>query len=469
MKVAIVHDFLTQMGGAEKVVEVLHDMFPEAPIYTSIFDPDAMPIYYRTWDIRPSFLQKLPIKKYSHRLALLLYPLAFESFDLSEYDVVISSSSAFAKGVITQPHTTHICYTHAPMRFAWTTKNYMKNEKVNRPMRMILGPGMHYLRNWDMQAASRVDHYVANSRAVSQRISKFYRRNCDVVYPPVDTKRFSIDSDVGDYFIIVSRFVPYKRLDLAVEAFTKLGLPLKVVGTGRQMKQLKEIAGPNVEFLGRVDDVALPGLLARAQAYLMPGEEDFGIAPVEANACGRPVIAYAAGGALDSQIDGVTGVLFKEQTVDCLCEAVRRFQQIKFDPQRIQAHAQAFDNDVFRVVLHNTIHNMINAKQARAHKIKLKRQGDEENDRRKNDRRYSDRRQSHQADIIPQPGDRRQRDRRFSERRDGDRRQMSLAARTLEAAEFLQEHIARVQRPQSLMNERFDLSQLKTPNAPLDS
>lgn len=355
MKVAIVHDFLTQMGGAEKVVEVLHDMFPDAPIYTSIYDPEAMPIYYRTWDIRPSFLQRLPFKKISHRLALVLYPMAFESFDLSEYDLVISSSSAFAKGIITQPHTTHICYTHAPMRFAWTTKNYMKNERAGKLSRALLEPVMHYLRNWDSVASSRVDHYIANSSVVARRIGKFYRRDASVVFPPVDTKRFSIAEKVGEYYIIVSRFVPYKRLDLAVEAFTKLGLPLKVVGTGRQMKDLQAIAGDNVEFLGRVDDVALPGLIAGAKAFLMPGEEDFGIAPVEANACGCPVIAYAAGGALDHQIDGVTGVLFKEQTVDGLCAAVRRFQTLNLDPQAIRAHAERFDTDVFRAEIEESI------------------------------------------------------------------------------------------------------------------
>jgi glycosyltransferase involved in cell wall biosynthesis len=348
MKVAIVHDFLMQMGGAEKVVDVLHDMFPDAPVYTSAYDPVAMPAYYRTWDIRTSFLQRMAFKKYTHRIALPLYPMAFESFDLSGYDLVISSSSAFAKGVITQPHTTHICYTHAPMRYAWTTRSYMQNERASSPLRAMLGPVLHYLRTWDALASTRVDTYVANSSAVAQRISKFYRRDCEIVYPPVDTDRFNIAPEIGDYYIIVSRFVPYKRLDLAVQAFTRLGRPLKVVGTGRQMKDLQEGAGENVEFLGHVDDVELPGLLARARAFLMPGEEDFGIAPVEANACGRPVIAYAAGGALDSQKDGLTGVLFDEQSVEGLCKAVLRADNILFNPIRIRAHAQRFDTCMFQ-------------------------------------------------------------------------------------------------------------------------
>jgi glycosyltransferase involved in cell wall biosynthesis len=349
MKIALVHDFLMQMGGAEKVVEVLHGMFPDAPIYTSAYDPDAMPPYYRAWDIRTSFLQRLPFKRCLHRLALFLYPMAFESFDLSDYDLVISSSSAFAKGVVTQPHTLHICYCHAPMRYAWSTRSYLKNERGGGLLSKLLVPGLHYLRLWDSVSAARVDQYIANSQAVSDRIRKFYGRRSVVIYPPVETDRFELapDIEVGDYYLIASRFVPYKRLDLAVEAFTKLGRPLKIVGDGRQRKALEAIAGNNVEFLGRVDDDKLQRLMARAKAYVMPGEEDFGIAPVEANACGRPVIAFDAGGARDTQIDGITGVLFREQTVDSLCEAVLRADMISFDPGAIRAHAQKFDTEFF--------------------------------------------------------------------------------------------------------------------------
>ena len=347
MKIAIVHDFLMQMGGAEKVVEVLHEMYPDAPIYTSLYDPKAMPPQYRDWDIRTSFMQKLVGQK-THRAALLLYPMAFESFDFSDYDVVISSSSAFAKGIITQPRTAHICYKHAPMRYAWMTDTYMNKEKTGRFARSLLVPGIHYLRMWDLLSASRVDHYVANSSVVARRIRKFYGRDCDLVYPPVDISRFDIAPEVGDYCIIVSRFAPYKRIDLAVEAFTRMKKPLKVIGAGRQMKELQAKAGSCVEFLGRLSDKETSRLMAGARAYIMPGEEDFGIAPVEANACGRPVIAYAAGGALDTQIDGETGVLFHQQTVDSLCEAVQRMEQISWNPQRIRANAQRFATEVFR-------------------------------------------------------------------------------------------------------------------------
>ncbi len=355
MKVAIVHDFLVQMGGAEKVVEVLHDMFPQAPIYTSAYDPNAMPAYYRTWDIRTSFLQKLLMKKHTHRLVLLLYPMAFESFDLTEFELVISSSSAFAKGIITQPQTTHVCYTHTPMRYAWMTRNYVQNENLSQPLRALLAPGMHYLRKWDAVAAMRVDQYVANSSIVARRISKFYRRDCEIVYPPVDTVRFKVLAETDDYYIIISRFVPYKRLDLAVAAFTRLNMPLRVVGSGRQLRELQRNAGSNITFMGRVDDAELPDVLARARGFIMPGEEDFGIAPVEANACGVPVIAYAAGGALDTQIDGVTGVLFGEQTVDGLCAAVQQAEQLRFDKAAIQAHAQNFDVDAFRQGMNKVI------------------------------------------------------------------------------------------------------------------
>lgn len=348
MKTAIVHDFLMQMGGAEKVVEVFHDMYPDAPIYTSAYDAQVMPARYRKWDIRTSFIQKLWMKQKTHRLAVLLYPMAFESFDLSEYDLVLSSSSAFAKGVITHPHTTHVCYKHTPMRYAWATRDYMKNEKVPSALRTLLMPGMHYLRMWDSISAARVDRYVANSTIVAQRIRKFYGRDCDIVYPPVDISRFNISPEIEDYYVIVSRFVPYKRLDLAIDAFTKLGKKLKVIGSGRQMAELQARGGKNVEFLGRVDDETMARTISRAKGYIMPGEEDFGIAPVEANACGRPVIAYAAGGALDTQRDGETGVLFPRQTVQALCDAVERAEKIDWDVQAIRAHAEGFQIPVFK-------------------------------------------------------------------------------------------------------------------------
>ena len=367
-KVAIVHDFLMQMGGAEKVVEVLHEMFPEAPIYTSAFDREAMPAHYRDWDVHTSFLQRLPLKRRTHRAALMLYPAAFESFDLSRFDIVISSSAWFAKGVITQPHTTHICYTYTPMRLAWMPNFYMKEERHSMLLRTLMGPGINRLRAWDVQASMRVDHYVAISQIVSDRIQKFYRRDSAVIAPPVDTHRFSIAPKTDDYYIMVARLAPYKRLDLAVRALTQLNRPLKIVGTGRYMEQLKKIAGPKVEFLGRVSDEHLPDLLARSRAYLMPGMEDFGIAPVEANAAGRPVIALGVGGAVDSQIDGTTGVLFDEPTVESLVAAIERADTIEFDSQRIREHSQSFDREVFKARMGDFIARMGTTK-TRAHPL----------------------------------------------------------------------------------------------------
>jgi glycosyltransferase involved in cell wall biosynthesis len=323
-----------------------------------------MPAHYRNWDIHTTFLQRLPAKRKSHRAAVLLYPTAFESFDLSKFDLVLSSSSSFAKGVITQPNTTHICYTHTPMRFAWTQRSYMKEERVSMMARTLLGPGLHYLRTWDALAAMRVDHYIANSRIVAERIQKFYRRDSTVIHPPVDTSRFRIANEVGDYYIMVTRFAPYKRLDLAVKALSKLNRPLKIVGSGRYGKELEKMAGPNVEFMGRVSDEKLPALLAGAKAYIMPGMEDFGIAPVEANACGRPVIALGAGGALDSQIDGVTGVLFPEARVESLIDAIRRADDIAFDPQAIREHALGFDTARFKERMAHFIEGVMHSRNA---------------------------------------------------------------------------------------------------------
>ncbi len=359
MKVAIVHDYLMQMGGAEKVVETLHSLFPDAPVYTSAFDRAAMPASYRDWDVHTTFLQRLPWKKHSHRAALLFYPAAFESFDLSGFDLVISSSSSFAKGILTGPDTVHVCYTHTPMRFAWTPRSYMKEERVSMLARTVLAPALHYLRTWDALASMRVDFYVANSRAVAGRIRKFYRREAEVVPPPVETSRFHIASEIEDYYLMVTRLAPYKRLELAVEACTKLDRPLKIVGSGRYRQQLEKIAGPKVEFLGRVSDADLPSLLARAKAYIMPGEEDFGIAPVEANASGRPVIAFGAGGALDSQIEGVTGVFFREATTQSLIEAMQKADEIAFDSRVIRAHAEKFDTENFKTAMRAVIERAV--------------------------------------------------------------------------------------------------------------
>jgi len=347
-RIAIVHDWLNQMGGAEQVLEVLVRMFPGAPVYTSIYWKERMPPSYRSWEIHVSFLDRLPLIKRYHQPFLPLYPLAFEGFDLRGFDLVISNKSGFCHGVITPPETLHICYCLTPTRFLWDYLGYVEREGLGFLARLLLPPLLNYLRTWDRLAAERVDRFIAISEEIRRRIAKYYRRDSTVIYPPVDTSRFSLSHSHDDYFLIVSRLVPYKRIDLAVEAFNELGLPLLIAGDGRDRRRLEAMANSNVRFLGRVSEEELKRLMARCRAFVFPGKEDFGIAPVEAQACGRPVIAYAGGGALETVVEGVTGLFFREQTPQALIEAVRRFDEHSFDPQVIRRHAQRFDTTVFQ-------------------------------------------------------------------------------------------------------------------------
>ncbi len=349
-KAAVVVSWLNQYGGAERVLEAVHELLPQAPVYTSMFWPEAMPPDYRTWDIRVSWLDRLPFIHRHHQPFLPLYPLAFEGFDLSGYDVVLSISSGFAHGVITPPGTTHLCYCLTPGRFLWTYHAYAGRENIGPLVNALLKPILLWLRQWDRLAADRVDRFIAISTEVQRRIAKYYRRDSVLIFPPVDTDRFTqvATAEDGDYFLVVSRLIPYKRVDLAVKAFTALGLPLVIAGDGRDRARLEALAGPNVRFLGRVADAELPGLFARCRAFVFPGHEDFGIAPVEAQAAGRAVIAYAAGGALDTVVEGVTGLFFREPTPEALAEAVRRFNPRDFNPVAIRQHALQFDKRVFQ-------------------------------------------------------------------------------------------------------------------------
>jgi len=348
MKIALAHDYLNQNGGAERVLENLHDMYPDAPIYTSMYDSEIMPSSYRSWDIRTSFMQRLPLVTKRHQAYLMAYPIAFESFDMSGYDVVISNSSAFCKGVVTDPATLHISYCLTPMRWVWRYRDYVERERLGPMTRALLPPLIHYLRVWDAGASSRVDRYVAISRAVASRIKKYYRRDAEIIYPPVDCQQFGPPREPGDYYMTVGRLTPYQRKDLIVDAFRDLGLPVKIVGDGRDRERLQSRATSNIEFLGRVDDETLRELYAGARGYIISAEEDFGICPVEAQAAGRPVVAYGAGGALDTVLDGETGVHFTEQTPKALAAAVRRLESMSFDPYRIQQHAARFSAQVFR-------------------------------------------------------------------------------------------------------------------------
>jgi glycosyltransferase involved in cell wall biosynthesis len=348
VRVALVHDYLNQMGGAEKVLLALHDLFPRAPIYTSIYAPGRVDRRFRELDIRTSFMQRLPLVKKRHQPFLPLFPQAFERMDLRAYDLVISDSSAFAKGVVTRPETLHICYCHTPMRWAWSYEEYVERERLGRLARTLLPPFIARLRQWDYATAARVDYFVANSPAVAARIAKFYRRESVYIPPPVDTARFTVAPEHDDHFLIVSRLVPYKRIDLAVQAFSLLGSPLRIVGAGRDERRLRKLAGKNVTFLGRLPDEQVREQMAHCRAFIFPGEEDFGITPVEAQASGRPVIAYGAGGALAMVAEGTTGIFFRQQTIEALIEAVQAFRDEQFDAAVIRRHAEEFDTTRFQ-------------------------------------------------------------------------------------------------------------------------
>ncbi len=364
MKIALVVSWLNQYGGAERVLEAAHEIFPHAPIFTSIYDPSALPARYREWDIRVSFLDRFPAIHRHHQLYLPFYPLAFQSLDLRGYDVVLSLTSAFAHGVIKTAPARHLCYCLTPARFLWQYHEYVERESIGRAARTLLPLVISPLRNWDAHTATRVDEFIAISRAVQARIAKFYHHKSTIIHPPVEVQNFQPVkiSEVSDYFLIVSRLVPYKRVDLAVEAFNRLGLPLVIAGEGRDRARLEKIAQPNIHFVGRVSDEQRRDLLARCRAFVFPGEEDFGIAPLEANGSGRPVIAYAGGGALDTISEGVNGVLFREPSVESLAECVRAFDANAFDPLQVRAHAEKFDVRVFQQELSGRVESFALAK-----------------------------------------------------------------------------------------------------------
>ena len=351
MKIALIHDHLAQDGGAERVLKALTGLFPEAPIFTLLYEKKYADKYYRHRQIETSIIQKLPGGISHYQWYMPFMPMAVEFFDLSGYDLVISDSSSFAKGVITSSRTLHICYCHTPTRYLWSdTHQYIQELKYNKYFKKVISLVLNYIRMWDKLAADRVDKYIANSRFVAGRIQKYYKRESTVIYPPVETEKFKIAESVGDYFLIGGRLAPYKRVDLVVEAFKKIGKKLKIFGDGADLERLKNMARghENIEFLGRVDDEAKAELYSHALAFINPQEEDFGITAVEAQASGRPVIAYRRGGAVETIEDGVTGVFFNEQTVEDLVGAVNSFDSAKFNPRTIKQHAEQFSLAKFK-------------------------------------------------------------------------------------------------------------------------
>ena len=347
MPLALLHDWLNQLGGAEDVLDELVRLFPGAPIFTSIYAPELMPAHYRQWPIHVSFMDKLPGIHRHHQPYLPLYPLAFERFDLRGHDVILSNKSGFCHGVRKPAGAVHICYCLAPTRYVWGFEDYAAREGLSPTARLALRPMLAWLRQWDKTAAQNVDHFIAISADIQRRVARFYGRESVIIHPPVDVQRFAPQKEVGDYFLSLGRLIPYKRVDLAVRACSHMGLPLKVAGAGRDAERLRQMAGPTVQFLGRVPDDAVPQLMAQCRAFIFPGLEDFGITPVQALAAGRPVIAYAGGGALDIVQDGVNGVLFYEQTEEALIDAIDRFSRLTFDPLTVRRSAEPFDTAAF--------------------------------------------------------------------------------------------------------------------------
>jgi glycosyltransferase involved in cell wall biosynthesis len=347
MKVALLHDWLNQLGGAEDVLQVLHDLYPSAPVFTSIYDRHKMPRSWLNWPIRSTWMDRLPGVHKWHQPYMPLFAMTWAALRVpAEYDMVLSNKSAFCIGA--RYSGKHVCYCLTPTRFTFDFNSYAAREPIPKLATVVLRAMNVFLRKWEIAVSRRVTRYIAISAEVQQRIKRIYGRDSEIIYPPVLVDAFDVSHTSDDYYLIVSRLLPYKRIDLAIEVFNRLGLPLVIAGDGRDRARLQQLAGSNVKLMGWVDDARLRSLLERCRAFIFPGLEDFGIAPINAMACGKPVIAYAGGGALDTVIDGITGVLFDRQTVPALTEALRRYTEQQFSPDEIRANAEKFSVARFR-------------------------------------------------------------------------------------------------------------------------
>lgn len=344
MRTALVHDYLNQRGGAERVFAHIAAAWPDAPVYTALYDPRAVGDLVPAARVRTSFLQRVPLHDRAFRLLAPLYPRAFEAFDLSAYDLIVSSTTAWAKGVITRPGAVHVCYINTVSRFVFDEARYVGGFGA----RALTRPLIARLARWDVRAAQRPTRFVANSRNVAARVKRWYGRDASVLPCPVDVDRFSLGSGRGHYYVVISRLLPYKRIDLAIAACALAGVPLHVVGSGPDERRLKaSAAGTRTTFHGTVDDAARNALIGDARAAILPGEEDFGLVPLEAAAAGRPTLAYAAGGALETVIEGRTGAFFETPDPAALAEAIRRFDPARYDPAVLRAHAEEFRPERF--------------------------------------------------------------------------------------------------------------------------
>lgn len=346
-KIALVHDYFTQLGGAERVAEAMHDSFPSAPMYTTVALPQCLPPGLRAADVRTTALQRLPSMARHFRHYFMLYPFAIENLDLSEYDLIFSSSSGYAKGVRRRRNAIHVCYCHTPMRWVWRYDDYVAREGFGRAARAALPHLLWGLRKWDLRASRQPNYYIANSRLVAQRIKKIYGREAFVIPPPIDVQRFQMAKEVDDYYLVLSRLMPYKRIDLAIEACKRMNRRLIIIGDGPDRARLEKLADDRIEFFGRQPDKIVNYYAARCQALLFPGEEDFGMVPLEVNAAGRPVIAYRSGGALETVVENVTGVFFDQQNAHSLAEGIEKFESLSWRQDALRHHAEGFDKNVF--------------------------------------------------------------------------------------------------------------------------
>lgn len=350
LKIAYVHDWLTGMRGGEKVLEQMIDVLGPQDLYTLVANTSELSDKVNSCNIIPSFIQDLPFSSTKHQYYLPLFPLAIENFDFKEYDIVISTSHCVAKGIVTYPNTFHYSYIHTPIRYAWDfSAIYQAKAKPKWLMKFAWPFFMHYLRMWDRNTCDRVDHYAPNAVNVKRRIEKYYRREAEVLYPPVDMKAFyPCEKPTRDYYFVLSALVPYKRVDLAISTCKKLGKPLIVAGGGPELDALRELANvDNIEILGRVSQEKILDLYQNAKAFLFPGEEDFGITPLESQACATPVIAFKKGGALETVVQDETGLFFDEQTEESLGSAVEKLESMNFKDEDLVAHADSFSNEVF--------------------------------------------------------------------------------------------------------------------------
>lgn len=358
-KIAIIHDWLVTYGGAERVVEAFLEIYPNADIYTLVYDEEKMGKIFPKGKVKTTFIQKFPKATKIYTKLLPFMPYAFEELDLSEYDLVISSSSCCAKGVITGPNTKHIAYIHSPMRYAWDLYHDYK-KRSGKLTSFFMSIFMKNLREWDYTSSQRIDIILSNSNYVAKRINKFWNRESNVVYPPVDIDRLSPNGKGAEnFYVVFSRFVPYKRIDLAIEACKKLGKRLVVIGDGEQRDYLKSLADEYITFTGRISDVEAKDYLQRCKAMIFCAEEDFGIVPLEAQACGRPVIAYGKGGALETVVDNETGIFFKEQSIESVIKGIEKFEKLDLNTQKIYEHAMKFSTERFKLEIEGIIKNDI--------------------------------------------------------------------------------------------------------------